>query len=431
MSNYATKADFKHISHVDTSSFALKSNLTSLKTEVHKLDIDKLVLISFDLSKLSDAAKSDVVKKIVYDKLVAKVNNIDTSEFVLKTNYDADKKEFDNKIPDISGPIKKSDYDAKVIEIEGKIPSISGLATNAALTTVGNKIPNVNSLVKKTDYDTKITEIDKELTDHNHDKYITTPEFNTLAADVFNARLKQTDLVRKTDFDDKSRSRNQEINSNKTKHLLAENELEKLKPLDLSYFKGKSHFKEDVTQNYLVFQPIQRYFKRIAGIGNSNNIYYWKSKGLYEERINSVKTSDYGITPYLRYYDANKLRVKFNGCFKLDQGTLLYGGIVNIYIVYEITDNFHVSSYPTLENCLFGAVKLTKNADRDKYGYSGYGIGFDRHGSFISPGIGLGRNVIIFGVDMSSSSKIDNKKKDILILGKGPTYVECRKVIFN
>ena len=95
--------------------------------------------------------------------------------------------------------------------------------------------------------------------------------------------------------------------------------------------------------------------------------------------------------------------------------------IVNIYIVYEITDNFNISSYPTLENCLFGAVKLTKNADIDKYGYSGYGIGFDRYGSFSFPGAGLGKNMIIFGVDMSSSTKIDNRKKDILILGKGRT----------
>ena len=95
---------------------------------------------------------------------------------------------------------------------------------------------------------------------------------------------------------------------------------------------------------------------------------------------------------------------------------------MNIYIVYEInkTDNT-TSSDPTLENCLFGAVTLTKNTDTDQYGYSVYGIGFDRKSSFSFPGTGLGRNVIIFGVDMSSSTKIDNKKKDILILGKGPT----------
>ena len=84
----------------------------------------------------------------------------------------------------------KKNYNAKITEIDGKIPSISCLAKNTALTTVGNKMSNISCLVKKkTDYNTKITEIEKKLTDHNHDKYITTPEFNTLAANVFNARL--------------------------------------------------------------------------------------------------------------------------------------------------------------------------------------------------------------------------------------------------
>ena len=93
--------------------------------------------------------------------------------------------------------------------------------------------------------------------------------------------------------------------------------------------------------------------------------------------------SDYEITPYLSYYDSNKIRVSLDGgCLKQDQSTRFHEGIVNIYIVYEITDNFNVSSYPTLESCLFGAAKLTKKTDIDKYGYSGYGIGFDRHGSF-------------------------------------------------
>ena len=91
LSNYATKSDIKNISHVDTSSFALKTNLANLKTEVDKLDIDKLVPVPVDLSKLSDVVKNDVVKKDVYNKLVAKVDNIDTSGFVLKTKYDTDK----------------------------------------------------------------------------------------------------------------------------------------------------------------------------------------------------------------------------------------------------------------------------------------------------------------------------------------------------
>ena len=136
LSNYATKADIKNISHVDTSSFALKSNLASLKTEVDKLDIDKLMPVSFDLSKLIDVVKNDVFKKTAYDKLVAKVNSIDTSAFVLKTKYDTDKAELEKKIPGPSGLVKKTDCNAKITEIEGKIPSISGLATNAGLTTV-------------------------------------------------------------------------------------------------------------------------------------------------------------------------------------------------------------------------------------------------------------------------------------------------------
>ena len=81
LSNYATKADIKNISHVDTSSFALKTNLANLKTEVDKLDIDKLVPVPVDLSKLSDVVKNDVAKKDLYNKFVAKVDNINTSSF--------------------------------------------------------------------------------------------------------------------------------------------------------------------------------------------------------------------------------------------------------------------------------------------------------------------------------------------------------------
>ena len=87
MSTYARKTDIKNISHVDTSSSALKTNLTSLKTEVHKLDIVKLVPVPADLSKLSNVVKNDVVKKTDYNKLVTKVNNTDTSDFVLQTKW--------------------------------------------------------------------------------------------------------------------------------------------------------------------------------------------------------------------------------------------------------------------------------------------------------------------------------------------------------
>ena len=141
--NYATKTDIKNISHIDTSSFALKTTLANLKTEVDQLDIDELAPVLFDLSKLSDVVKNYVVKKTVYDKLVAKGNNIDTSDFVLKTKYNTGRTELENKIPDVSNLVKKT----KLTELENKFPNISNLATKTALTTVENKIPSVSNLV--------------------------------------------------------------------------------------------------------------------------------------------------------------------------------------------------------------------------------------------------------------------------------------------
>ena len=201
LSSYATKAEFKNATGIDSSNFALKLNLASLKSEVDKIDVDKLKTVPVDLSKLSNVVKNEAVNKTVYDKLVAKVNNIDTSGLVLKTKYDTDKSDLEKKIPDTSGLARKTDYNSKISEIESKILSISVLATTSALTAVENKIPDVSSLVKKTDCNTKISEIDKKVIEHNHDKYITTPEFNNLAAGVFAARLTQANLITKTDFD--------------------------------------------------------------------------------------------------------------------------------------------------------------------------------------------------------------------------------------
>ena len=120
-------------------------------------------------------------------------------------------------------------YNTKFRELENKTPSISCLLTTSTLTAVENKIPNVSNLVKKIDYDTKISELEKELTDHKHDKYVTTPEFNKLTAENFAATLAQANLVTTKDFDAKLSSVNRKITSNKTKHVLVENELKKIK----------------------------------------------------------------------------------------------------------------------------------------------------------------------------------------------------------
>ena len=110
LSNYSTKTDQKDVTHANNSSFALKTNLVSLKTEVDKLDIYKLVPVCVGLSKLSDVNKNDVVKITVYHKLAAKVNNIDTSEFVLRTKYQADKTKLEKKISDVTDFVKKQTH---------------------------------------------------------------------------------------------------------------------------------------------------------------------------------------------------------------------------------------------------------------------------------------------------------------------------------
>ena len=297
----------------------------------------------------------------MYDKLAAKVNNIDTSDFVLKTKYQADKIELEKKIPDVTYFVKKIRH----TESENKIPDVSSLAIKTALTAVGNKITDVNSLIKKTNYDTKIGELGKKLIDHNHDKYITTPQFNTLAVDVLNARLAQASLITKIRFDAKLSSLNRKTTLNKSKHLLVENELKKLKTFNWDYFIGKISFEKDGIQNYLAFQPMYIYLKIISGVGNGSYIIYWQSKGLSDEKINSIKTANHSITPNLAYYGT-----KPRSCLKQGEATFNHGKVVNI--VYKIRKSINISDYPTLENCLFGTVSFTKNADIDKYKYSGY-----------------------------------------------------------
>ena len=153
-------------------------------------------------------------------------------------------------MPDISGLVKKTDCDAKLADIEGKIPDISGLATKTALTTVENKIPSVSNLVKKTDLNTKVTEIENKLNNHNYDKHITTPEFNTLAAHVFNARLGQANLITKTDFDTKFRQRDISVDYDATS-------VDDIKDIH-KYLMKKNNMKENVFNRFEDFIKLNK-----------------------------------------------------------------------------------------------------------------------------------------------------------------------------
>ena len=222
--------------------------------------------------------------------------------------------------------LKRQDYNTKTTEIEGKILYISNLATKTALTTVKNKIPNISYLATKT----ALTNVENKINNHDHDKYINTPEFNKLATDVFNTRIAQANLIIKTGFDAKLSSLNRKITKNKSKHLLAENELNKLKTFDFSYFHGKNYFAERGAQNYYIFQPICKYLK-VAYVNDINYILSFKSRGLNHIKIESIKTNSYSLNPRMDLYDMSKIRIKFNGSF-LNQfpPTILHGDIVNI-----------------------------------------------------------------------------------------------------
>ena len=156
--------------------------------------------------------------------------------------------------------------------------------------------------------------------------------------------------------------------------------MNKLKPFDSSYFIDKSHFEDGGSQNYLVFQPLNKYFKLIT---NTLSILSWQSKGLSTENIDPPTTS---LSSSINYV-GNIIRLKIIGsCLKQSNKlTHTYVKVVNISIVYELGTSTSNDNDPTLKECLFDEVTFTKNADIDRYGYSGYGMGFDRTGNFSFP----------------------------------------------
>ena len=149
LTNYATKTDLKHVTHVDTSGFALKTNLANLKTEVDKLDIDKLKVVPVDLAKLTKEVQEDSIKKTEYNSLKTKVDGIDTDDFVKKTKCDSEIRNLKLKKPDISGLLQTTVFNSKITKVENIIPDITNLVNKTQVTAVENKMPNINGFVKK------------------------------------------------------------------------------------------------------------------------------------------------------------------------------------------------------------------------------------------------------------------------------------------
>ena len=265
LSNYATKAILKNTTGVDTFDFAKSTDLANLKSDVDNLNIDKLKSVPSGLSSLkSQEDVLDIGKLETTPVDLSKLNNVVKNHVVKKTEYD---------------------------ELVKKVNNINTIDTS--------------NLVKKTDYNTKIYEIEKKITDHDHDKCITTQEFNKLTSDYFTARLAQANLaskkdianfVKKTDFDDKLKNLNKKVTSNKKKHLLVENESNKLsKKFEAISTKGLTkdlinkyktpnsakYFSLGILQNYLMFIPARKYFRFFSG---KPKISYWKSNGMSEKK---------------------------------------------------------------------------------------------------------------------------------------------------
>ena len=184
-----------------------------------------------------------------------------------------------------------------------------------------------------------------------------------------------------------------------------------------SVLNGSKYFYSGIFQNYLVFIPAKNYIKYFSG---TTWIDFWKSNGIPEENIEKITKSDSHFSP--TFVDHHILPdLNFNGHCLVKSNIYISKKVINIYISYKLKPQLrNLNADFTLNNCLFGSAVLTKNADLDKYKYSDYGIGFDSRSEFSFTDGSIGKNVIIFGADMSSFVHNDDKNKDTLILGKRP-----------
>ena len=235
----------------------------------------------------------------------------------------------------------------------------------------------------------------KIITDHSHDQYITTQEFNKLTAENFTARLDDiANLVEKTDFNDKLKDLNKIVTSNKTKYVLVENELNELskkvkaistKALTKDFIYGHKilsstkYFSSGIYQNYLVFIPTKKCIKHFNGTTRINS---WKSNGMPKKYIENVTKSDSNFAPT---FVCHHLLPNIN----FDRHCLINNNISIPYKLINLCISYIRNQWPgdlnidfTLVNCLFGSVESTKNTDPDKYKYSGYGIEFDSRSQF-------------------------------------------------
>ena len=391
LTNYATKTDLKNITHTDMSSFASKTNLSALKTEVDKIDIDKLKSVPDDLAKLSNVVKNEVVKK----------TDFSADTYVTRTKFSTDTNALDDKID----------------KVEKKIPDISSLETKRNVTTLVNNLNNridnlkikeyaqrttMSNYMLTSDFNTKSTELESKIKDADFIAKSAVTKANSIKSDL-NDYAKKTDVTNdittiKNDYDTNA-SLTSRLNDLKSQHIATEvktiDDKTKKNASDILGFESRLKQKEDIVDEvqrenaltsgrdyyldkmYLLYECKAFSFKYTSG-----KINLWKSTGLNnysrDSDMDAVSVVTTSLPPLI---DNGRMSIRLEGAY-FKQTRLLRpnnDNIVNIYIVYLINpiSNSRNTDY-TVQNALFGGVKITKNAtDTSKYKYERYGICFD------------------------------------------------------
>ena len=398
LAKYATKDDVQNITHVDVSSFASKANLAALKTEVDKIDVDKLKTTSTDLAKLTNSVENDLVKKTDYNTKVTSIESqiarftkntvdnladitklkaVDTSNFVLKTKLASDVTTLENKIdtvdkkiPDISELATKSSltsylqtaaFNSKVTEVENKIKATDIIAKSA--NTKANTIrSDLTYYTKKADVATDITAIKND--------YVT----NTSLTSQLNNLKSQHIATEVTGIDNKTKKNANDILALENKLQQKEDNINE-NEIEISTFRGFFFY---LQQNRLVYECKVNSF-----IFDNKKILKWKSTGIFNY-------SDYysmkGIEdtkkemPILKndermYVYLQGSHFQQNNVLTSNNDHVINNNVINIYIVYKLDPIASIRDTTfTIQNALFGAMQITKNADTSKYDYKGYGI---------------------------------------------------------
>ena len=450
LTNYATKTDLKNITHVDVSSFASKTNLAALKTEVDKIDTDKLKAAPTDLAKLTNAIENDVVKKTDFNTKVTsieaqiagltknavdnladitKLKAIDTNSFVTRTKFSADTNALDDKIdgvekkiPDINGLATKtslnaylqtSTFNCKVTEAESKIKDADIIAKSAN-SKVNAIRSNLTSYATEADVATDITAIKND--------YVTNASLSSQLNDLKSQHI----ATEVTGIDNKTKNNASDILALENKltqkgDTINENERE------LNIFRGFFFY---LPKNHLVYECKVNSF-----IFNNKKISKWESIGVFNRSdyysINGIENTKKEM-PILkndkRWYVY--LQGNHNNVLASSNDHVINKNVVNIYIVYKLDPlASNRDKTFTIQSALFGAMQITKNAtDNDKNNHKGYGICFDERSEFghtITEGGRAhttdARNVLIFGEDMSFSVHATNRANHIYLMGTGLT----------